>query len=632
MTAKTPAASAPALSDADLFELRWQRGLKDLKGPLRRLYGPDTTTLLSRLKHLLAQASGVRPAALRALDLRRDLDPEWFLSHEMVAYVFYIDRFAGGVADVPRHIDWLTSLGVTYAHMMPCLKPRDGANDGGYAVTDYRALDPRLGTMDAFEQTATALREAGISPCIDMVLNHTAAEHDWARKARAGDPFYRDFYLMYPDRTVPDAYEQSLLEVFPDQAPGNFTHDPASDTWVWTTFNTFQWDLNWANEEVFLAVLDTMLYLANRGVEVLRLDAVAFMWKRMGTTCQNLPQVHDILQALAAAMRVAAPAVIHKAEAIVAPDQLVPYLGVGPKAGRVSHLAYQNSLMVQFWSALASRDTALMTQVMRDHFPARFPRAGWATYIRCHDDIGWAITDADAARHPPMQAAPHRRFLADFYAGRFAMSFARGADFQVNTETGDRRTNGTFASLAGLEAAMERGDTAQTDLAVARILMGTALMASYGGIPLLYMGDEIGMLNDAAYLDDPALAGDGRWMQRPMMDWETARAPTGPAARILNGTRAIMAARKSTPQLAGHVPTLVRDVANTALFVMERQADDTCAVCLFNFTELAQKVTPWALKLDPVPAYTDCLTGAALALTQGQIVVPPYGAMWLVPD
>ena len=631
--APAPGAAPSGITDDRLFALRWQRGQRDLAGPLQRLYGKacDVEALLDRLRDLLDRHWQERPSDLRLLDLERDLNPDWFLSQEMAAYVFYIDKFAGRVANLPAHIGYLKDLGITYAHMMPCLKPRPGASDGGYAVMDYREMNPDLGTMAEFQMACLQLRASGISPCIDMVLNHTAKEHDWAQKARAGDPFYQAFYRMFDDDTLPKAYERTLVEIFPDQAPGNFTWYPDIGKWVWTTFNEYQWDLNWENPEVFLAIVDTMLFLANKGVEIFRLDAVAFMWKEMGTGCQNLPQVHDILQALVQAIRVAAPAVIHKAEAIVGPADLVPYLGTGTHAGKVSNLAYQNSLMVQFWSSLASRDTRLMTHVMKTHFPESFRRACWATYIRCHDDIGWAITPEDTAHVPPIQAAPHRNFLADFYNGSFPGSFARGADFQVNEETGDRRTNGSFASLAGLEAALEAGDAGQVDRAVARILLGHALIASYGGIPLLYMGDEIGLLNDHGYRDDPARADDGRWMHRPAMDWPAAADPQGPAARLLAGTRHILATRRATPQLASDVPTRVRDTGNPALFVFDRVAETRTVTCVFNFTDAEAAITPWALKLDPARSYGDLLTGAPLTLRDGQIVLPPYAALWLRP-
>ena len=440
------------LDDAALFELRWARGVDAMLEPLGRLYpGVD---LASGLRALLRRRAARRPDDLRALDLARDVDPDWFLHPRMAGYVAYVDRFAGRLADVPARIPYLKDLGVTYLHMMPLLKPRPGEDDGGYAVMDYRAVDPRLGTMADLKATCRALRRAGISPCIDMVLNHTAKEHEWARRAWEGDERHRAFYLMFDEPETPAAYERTLLEVFPDQAPGSFTHYPEIGRWVWTTFNEFQWDLNWANPEVFEAVLDTILWLANRGVEVFRLDAVAFLWKRMGTTCQNEPEVHDILQALREAVLIAAPAVIFKAEAIVGPNELVPYLGTGRHEGHESELAYQNSLMVQYWSALATGDARLATHVLATHFPERVRDATWATYLRCHDDIGWADHRGGRRRDPP-----HRRAGPPPIPGRVlrrAVSRARSPAAPTSRSTRRRATGARTARWRASQGSRRR--------------------------------------------------------------------------------------------------------------------------------------------------------------------------------
>ncbi len=331
---------------------------------------PTIPRFKTRLLKALRKAWEERPADLKRLDLKRDLEPDWFQRPDMAGYVFYIDRFAGNLRGVLDRLDYLEDLGITYVHLMPCLKPRPGDSDGGYSVMDYRAINPAYGTMADFEAVAQALRARGMSLCIDLVLNHTAKEHAWAKKARKGDPVYQDYYLMFDDDHLPKQYEKTLVEVFPDNAPGNFTFYPDIGKWVWTTFNEHQWDLNWANPQVFLEIVEIMLFLANKGVDVLRLDAVAFMWKRMGTRCQSEPEVHMLLRALRAACRIACPAVIHLEEAIVAPAEMLPYLGRGEHDGKEGNLAYHNSLMVQFWSALATRDTALMTHVHGHAFPA----------------------------------------------------------------------------------------------------------------------------------------------------------------------------------------------------------------------------------------------------------------------
>jgi amylosucrase len=494
----------------------------DLLAPLDRLYVTDGVTLAAlaaRLVDRVVEAAIDRPVALRALDRRREVDPGWFQRARMVGYVTYADRFAGDLSGVRQRLDYLAELGVTYLHLMPLLAPREGDNDGGYAVVDYDAVDPRLGSMTDLEQLASALRDRGMSLCVDLVLNHTASEHPWALAAAAGEPAYRSFYRIFPDRTEPDRYERTLPEVFPDTAPGSFTHVEGVG-WVWTTFNSFQWDLDWSNVEVFAAMLDTVLALADHGVDVLRLDAAPFLWKRAGTDCQNQPEVHLILRALRALVAVAAPGVAFKAEAIVAPQQLVQYLGAHERFHPECDLAYNNQLMVLLWSSLATRDTTL-ARVALGRMRSAPPSTAWVTYLRCHDDIGWAVSDEDAWASG-LDPAAHRAFLSDFFAGAHPGSFARGAVFQANPRTGDRRISGTAASLCGLEAALAAGDPEQTDAAVARLLMMYSVVYSYGGIPLLYMGDELALRNDPRWADDPAHAGDNRWLHRPPMDWAAA--------------------------------------------------------------------------------------------------------------
>jgi amylosucrase len=616
-------------SDDLLFDLRWKRSERDLLTSFQLLYG-DKPDIERRLKALLLKQWKARPDALRQLDLSRDISPDWFLSEKMVGYVFYVDRFAGTLKGVLKHLDYLESLGVTYVHFMPCLKPRPGPNDGGYSVMDYSAIDPRLGTMDDFEEVAAALRARGMSVCIDLVLNHTAKEHAWAERAKKGEKKYQAYYWMFDSDETPSEYEKTLVEIFPNDAPGSFTHYPEFKKWVWTTFNEHQWDLNWSNPEVFLEVVDIILNLANKGAEVMRLDAVAFMWKRMGTNCQNQPEVHDILQALRAATRIAAPAVIHKAEAIVAPRDLVPYLGQGRHAGREANLAYHNNLMVQYWSSLATRDTRLMTHVLRTHFPESFRNACWATYIRCHDDIGWAITEEDAAAMPGTSGPGHRRFLSDFYSGAFAGSFARGGIFQENAETGDRRNSGSFASLAGLETAT---DDASQSLAVQRMLMGFALMCSFGGLPLLYMGDEIGLLNDNSFINVPEHAHDNRWLHRPKMDWakvKQAASGKGASGELLAGVKHIVTRRKAVSQLTSHAATRVVDVGNAKVFAFTRLADEGPLVALFNFTDEWTNVSAARLKQEGLSSFRDALGGGDVTLHNNAVPVAPYGRLWLV--
>ncbi len=622
-----------AVADEAIFALRLRRSAPDLWPMLDQLYGhrPDYADFSDRLLATLRKGWADRPDDLRLLDLQRDLEQDWFQRSDMAGYVLYIDRFAGNLKGLLDRLDYLEDLGIRYVHLMPCLKPRPGDSDGGYSVMDYRAVNPAYGTMAEFEAVAAALRARGMTLCVDLVLNHTAKEHDWAVRAAAGDAVYQDYYLMFDTPDLPDQYERTLVEVFPDNAPGNFTQYPDFGKWVWTTFNEHQWDLNWANPQVFLEIVDIMLFLANKGVEVLRLDAVAFIWKRMGTRCQSEPEVHMILQALRACSRIASAAVLHLEEAIVAPAEMLPYLGKGIHDGREGNLAYHNSLMVQFWGALATRDTRLMTHVLGTHFPDRLTNATYATYIRCHDDIGWAVTDEDAGALG-FSGPAHRAFLSNFYDGTYPGSFARGALFQMNPLTGDKRVSGSFASLAGLERAVADGDRAGIDMAVQRIMLGHALIASFGGIPLIYMGDEIALLNDYSYRDDPDHAHDSRWIHRPRMDWDAVAAlgdARSTSARVFAETRRILARRRETPGLHAAHPTRIVATGVNGVFAFQRVAPTGVILCLFNFTEgWLQVPEPWA-RAQGISLMEDALSEYPVQSHAGQIVLPPYARVWL---
>ncbi len=442
--------------EADAFLTRLEQLSADISEPLSQVYGAvtDAEKFATELVLDALHAAAERPAALRLLDRRREIDPAWFQRSRMIGYVCYTDRFAGTLAGVREHLDYLAELGVTYLHLMPLLRPRAGENDGGYAVTDYDATDPRLGTMADLQALAGDLHQRGMVLCVDLVLNHTAREHEWARKALAGEAGYREMYLIYPDRTEPDRYERTLPEVFPDTAPGSFT-EVSGLGWVWTTFHDYQWDLNYANPAVFRAMLGAMFTLANRGIDVLRVDAAPFLWKRIGTDCQNQPEAHALLRAFRALTRLGVPGLVLKAEAIVSPELLVPYLGGHDRFRPECDLAYDNQLMVMLWSTLATRDVRLAEAALSRRRPAPGPTS-WVTYVRCHDDIGWAVSDADAGA-AGLSGAAHRRFLSDFYGSGFPGSFARGALFQVNLATGDARVSGMAASLCGIEAALAGG-------------------------------------------------------------------------------------------------------------------------------------------------------------------------------
>ncbi|MFC2640713.1 MAG: alpha-amylase family protein [Propionibacterium acidifaciens] len=613
------------------LDLRWERYSPQIAVSLARLFPDRATEVTARLREILERGIAQRSPELRRLDEARLLRPDWLQQPGMVGYVCYADRFAGNLRGVKDHVDYLDGLGVRYLHIMPFLEPRPGANDGGYAVADYRTIRPDLGTMDDLEELTAELRAHRISLVMDLVINHVAAEHEWAVRARAGEATYRDYFLMYPDRSIPDAYERTLPEVFPDFAPGNFTWNEQANAWVWTTFNDYQWDLNWANPDVLCEFVDLMCWLANKGVEVFRLDAIAFTWKRMGTNCQNQPEVHDLTQIMRACMRIAAPSVAFKAEAIVSPEDLMAYLGTGEHYGLVSDMAYHNELMVQLWNCLATAESR-MAEAALSNMPTKPPSTTWATYVRCHDDIGWAISDADAAA-VGVDGYEHRRFLSDFYSGQYKTSFARGLVFQANPLTGDRRISGSAASLAGLEKALEEGDEHGVDMAIARIVLMYTLICGYGGVPLIYMGDELGLLNDMDYGSDPAHADDNRWAHRPFMDWALVERVAAdedlPAARLNRALRHVLQVRAATPQVHASFAARVVPSPDPRVLVLVRDHPLGPLVEVYNMSEQTVQLHHSVLTQHLGYDARELIGGYTYDLRPATIDIWPYQAAWL---
>ena len=530
---------------------------------LHRLYGhlPDHAAWLDTLLDEVGGLMAARPAALQALDAAREDEPDWFCAPHMLGYSAYVDRFGGDLRGVAGRIPHLRDLGVTYLHLLPFLRPRAGENDGGFAVASFDDVDPRFGTMADLEHLTASLREAGISLCADLILNHVADDHPWARGAQAGDADLRAFFHVL-DRDAADAYEASLGQVFPQAAPGNFTHVPAMGGWVWTTFYPFQWDLNYANPAVFAAMAAALLRLANRGIEVFRLDSTAFLWKRPGTDCMNQPEAHLLLQALRAIVGIAAPGVLLKAEAIVPTRELPAYFGAA--GAPECHLAYHSTLMTAGWAALAEEDAGLVRAVAAATPPLP-PGASWLTYVRCHDDIGWKHLLAEAGSIDRLAA------VARFYND--GAGYAAGTGFQ-----GGLATNGTAAALSGF------GAGAAHDAALRRLLLVHGLALCFGGLPVLYMGDELAMANDDSYLADPARAHDSRWIQRAPFDearWRDRHDTATPAGRAYAGLRRLIRLRRQLPDLAAGVPCTVLPALDPALLALGRGAG---FVGLFNFS------------------------------------------------
>ena len=615
--------------DQVVFAARLQRYWPDLLAGLAGAYPDQAVEMAGRGVEIAARSFRQRPEDLRLLDLRRHADPHWHQHPRMLGYAAYADMFAGDLRGVIDKIDYLAELGVTYLHLMPLLKPRPGASDGGYAVMDYRAVRDDLGTVDDLRDLATALRRAGISLTVDLVLNHVATEHAWARAAAAGDHFYRDYFFMFADRDIPDAYERTLPEIFPDFAPGNFTFDDESQAWVWTTFNTWQWDLNWRNPEVFFEFADVICWLANLGVECVRLDAIAFIYKRLGTNCQNQPEVHAITQALRAIARIAAPALIFKAEAIVGPTDLPPYLGVGKHAGRVSDLAYQNSLMVQIWSALAAKDTRLLCTALEPvpgqaaehglgHLPAlpRRHRLGDRRRRR-------RGRRAERVRAPAVPVGLLRRLLPDErrpgdglpgeprHRGP-ADQRQRGLADRDRGSPGQRRPRriSTWPSGGCCWRTRSCSGSAGCRCSTWATSWRCATTTTSSTIPAT-----------------PTTTGGctvRRWTgRRPSVGTSTGTLEH----RVWHGLRNAVTVRSGLPSMDASVETEVMDPVNPAVLVFQRRAATQSMVGLYNVTPDRQLLPRWVVSLGNWAQ--DALNDES-PLSDGDIVLQPYQARWLV--
>jgi amylosucrase len=614
----------------ELFALRLDRWWPDLVEGLTALYGEQSSAEVAlRVTELAASAYRDRAPDLHRLDLARSLQPDWLQQPDMVGYAAYADRFAGDLAGVERRIPYLQELGISYLHLMPLMQPRAGDNDGGFAVADYRRVRSDLGTLDDLRHLAKSLRDNGISLVLDLVLNHVAREHQWAEAARAGSERHRRYFHVFPDRVEPDAYERTLPEVFPGFAPGNFTWDPQLAGWVWTTFNEWQWDVNWANPEVLEEYAEIVLFLGNIGVEVLRMDAIAFLWKRLGTSCQNQPEVHTITQVLRALARIACPAMAFKAEAIVGPSDLLQYLGTGIHHGKVCDLAYHNSLMVQVWSMLATGDVRLTSRAL-SAIPLAPASSTWICYLRCHDDIGWAIDDEDASA-VGLSGPAHRHFLSDWYSGLYPTSPARGLTFQQNVATGDRRISGTVASLVGLESAASPD---AMDTAVSRLLVAYAIIFAWGGIPVLWSGDELAMLNDPGWAREAGHSDDNRWAHRPRLDWDLARGvhdPTTLASQVFGGLAHLAQVRAGLPHLHACVPSEVLDIEDWGVMGTLRRHPVGPMIGLYNVTDGSRSVSAVRVaKLGLKHPFNAISSRFVEPDDEGKLWLPPYAAWWLV--
>jgi amylosucrase len=604
----------------------------------KQLYGrrDDFDDNLLRLVEVLAVNYIQRDDQFKRLDVMRERNHNWFLSQEWVGMALYANAFAGDLEGLGKRLGYLQELGVNLLHVMPIVKCPPGASDGGYAVSDYRNVDPQVGTLDDLRALSASLRHRGMLLTLDVVVNHVSDQHEWARRARDGEKRFQDYFYVFPNREIPDMFEESMPEVFPETSPGNFTWDEAMQQWVMTVFNDYQWDLNWSNPAVFAEMLDVLLFWANQGADILRLDAPAFLWKKIGTTCQNEHEAHLILQLLKDCCQVTAPGVLFIAEAIVAPVEIIKYFGEDAVIAKECEIAYNATFMALLWDAVATKNTRLLEQGIRN-LPDKLNRATWLNYVRCHDDIGLGFDDADVIR-AGYEPRSHRSFLVDYFTGEWEDSLARGQPFGRDEKSGDSRISGSLASLVGLEAALEREDEEAIRECIDLILLLHGMIMSFGGIPLLYYGDEIGMLNDFSFMDDEAKAHDTRWIHRPVIDWDKAERrhkPGTPEQRLFEGIRKMIAVRKNTPAFADFNNRELIETGNPHLFVFLRTdpfAQGEPVLVVGNFD-----VAPQSLNLGDLhyrsylefERLRDLYTGEAPALFKDQLVIPPHRFYWL---
>ena len=579
------------------------------------IYGgrDDSQQQFTALLDLVAGSWQARPADLKELDVDRAAHPGRFEKGDMLGGVCYVDRYAGDLDGVRAKIPYFREIGLTYLHLMPLFLAPERNSDGGYAVSSYREVNPALGDIDQLRSLAAELRASGISLVVDFIFNHTSNEHEWAKGALAGVPEFEDYYWIFPDREQPDAFERTVREIFPDDHPGSFVQLP-DGRWIWATFYHFQWDLNYSNPAVFRAMAGEMLFLANLGIEVLRMDAVAFIWKQLGTRCESLPQAHTLIRAFNAVCRLAAPSLLFKSEAIVHPDEVVQYIDPAE-----CQLSYNPLQMALIWESLATREVGLLSQALerRHNIPTG---TAWVNYVRSHDDIGWTFSDEDAAELG-IVGASHRRFLNSFYVNRFDGSFARGVPFQENLKTGDARVAGTTASLCGLEQ--------HSPGAIARIHLAHSIILSTGGVPLIYLGDEVGQLNDYSYIDDPDHATDSRWVNRPLYpaaDYADRADSSTDAGLVYQGLKRLIEVRRSTPELAGGT-LLGFGTNNPHVLGYQRPGASATVLVLSNFADTPQTVSATTLS---------GFASDAIELTRGQNVtlagglsLRPHEFAWL---
>lgn len=561
-----------------------------------------------------------RNADLKKLDRSRVKNPDWYKQNDLLGMMMYTNAFAGTLKGVKEKLPYVKSCGVNYLHFMPLLESPKGRDDGGYAVADFRKVKPELGTMEDLEDLTAECHRQGISCCLDFVMNHTSEDHEWARAARNGDPVARSRYFFYDDWFVPNIYEETVPEVFPTTAPGNFTWINDCNQVVMTTFYPYQWDLNYANPMVFNDMVGNMLYMANRGIDVIRLDAVPYIWKQIGTNCRNLPQVHTLVRMMRIISEIVCPGVLLLGEVVMEPSKVVPYFGTVDKPE--CHMLYNVTTMASTWNTIATKNVGLLKRQM-DQVCALPKDYVFLNYLRCHDDIGWGL-DYDWLAQFGIDEVAHKKFLNDYFTGKGYNSDSRGELYNDDPRLGDARLCGTTASLSGLEAGQYEANADKIAQAVACDLMLHGYLLAQSGIPVLYSGDEIGQTNDYTYKNDPDKCADSRYLHRGNFPWDKVEKKDPVAMKIFDALRHMEDIRASHDVFScnANVYTIETGCASVLGIVREYAGHELRA--FFNFSNMDQLI--WTMPEEQADIYTDLISGKTLR--ELGAVMPRYGCWW----
>ena len=603
------------------YQRRLEKHYDELKWLYCELY-PNGQGRFEELCASMEQWYKERNKKWKALDRKREKQKNWYKSQKMLGMMLYIDAFADNISGLEEKLDYLKACNVNYLHLMPFLATPKGKSDGGYAVADYRTVQPSLGTMEDLAALSEKCHDQGMSLCMDFVMNHTSEDHEWARRALAGEKEYQDRYFFFDNYDIPSEYEKTCPQVFPTTAPGNFTWREDCHKFVMTTFYPYQWDLNYANPVVFNEMVNNMLYLVNQGIDIVRIDAVPYIWKQLGTTCRNLPQVHTIVRMMRMITEIVCPGVLLLGEVVMEPEKVVPYFGTLEKPE--CHMLYNVTTMASTWHTIATADTRLLKHQM--DIVTRLPKDYvFLNYLRCHDDIGWGL-DYEWLKQFGIAEAPHKKYLNDYFRGYVEGSDARGELYNDDPVLQDARLCGTTASLCGLEAAGFEQNEEKTAQAIQRIEMLNAYLFIQSGIPVIYSGDEIGQVNDYSYKDDPDKAADSRYLHRGNFRWDLAENRNRPETvqgKLFPVLDKLEHLRMEHSVFNSDVPIRTIDTWDDSILALVRENDDEKFIGIYNFSEF-DKVA-WINEDDGM--YTDLISGRELEAKGVQI--PAFGCFWL---